>query len=126
LAVPAALLHLVAATDAERMVHHQSIPLSNTLLVVETITAAIFGFTIDALAVVGALTRTLGNWIAAALGVVGGIGYGLADGTAAFTRIFDPLFPTAIGIALWAIVVAIGLLVRRSRPIAMSGPGPHE
>ncbi|TMR23738.1 hypothetical protein ETD86_07020 [Nonomuraea turkmeniaca] len=45
-------------------------------------------------------------------GILGGLGYALASGTALFTPLFDPLFPTATGIALWAIAAGIGLLLR--------------
>jgi len=112
MAVPATLLHLIAATDADRINDHLSTPPSDFLLIVETITAPGFGFSIAALALVGAVTRTLGSRVAAVFGVVGGIGYGLAGGTAIFTDLFDPLFPTAIGIAVWAIIAGIGWMRR--------------
>jgi hypothetical protein len=53
-------------------------------------------------------------------GVIGGTGFGLAGGTAIFTDLFDPLFPTAIGIAVWAIIAGIG---RMRRPTATVTPG---
>ena len=113
LATVGALLHLVAATDAERIGDRDSMPpLSGAYMVLETISVPIFAFGIAALAVIGALSRTLGNWFAAVFGVVGGVGYGLAGGTAAFTPVFDFLFPTAIGVGLWTAAVGIGLLRR--------------
>ncbi|MFE9644292.1 hypothetical protein ACFYO0_09180 [Streptomyces sp. NPDC006365] len=109
-----ALLHLVAATDADRIGQSDSTPpLSDVYLVVETISVPLFSFSVAALAVIGALTGTLGNRLTAVLGVVGGIGYGLAGGTAVFTPIFDFLFPTALGVALWMTAAGIGLLLRR-------------
>jgi hypothetical protein len=114
-----ALLHLVAATDAHRIGHGDSTPtLSQVYLVLETIGVPLFSFSLVALAITGAITRTLGNRLTAVLGVVGGIGYGLAGGTAAFTPVFDFLFPTALGIGLWTIAVGIGLLRRRSTSAA--------
>jgi len=51
--------------------------------------------------------------VIAVLGVIGGIGFGLAGATFLFTDRLDFLFPTAAGIALWTIAVGIGLLLRR-------------
>jgi hypothetical protein len=114
LATVGALLHLVAATDADRIGHHDSMPpLSGAYLVLETISVPAFAFAVAALAVIGALTHTLGNWFVAAPGVIGGVGYGLAGGTAAFTPIFDALFPTAIGVGVWAVAAGMWLLLRR-------------
>ncbi|HEU5107616.1 MAG TPA: hypothetical protein VFT95_03485 [Micromonosporaceae bacterium] len=114
LATVGALLHLVAATDADRIGHHDSMPpLSGAYLVLETISVPIFAFGVAALAVIGALTHTLGNRFIAVPGVVGGVGYGLAAGTAVFTPVFDFLFPTAVAVGLWAAAAGIWLLRRR-------------
>lgn len=48
--------------------------------------------------------------MSAALGVVGGVAYGLAGGTFLFTDGLNVLFPFASGIGLWAIAGGIGLL----------------
>jgi hypothetical protein len=110
------LLHLVAASDAERIVHHHNTPITDLHLIVEPITVAAFSFSIAALALIGGATRALGNRWIAVLGIVGGLGYGLAGATFWFTHAFDFLFPTAVAIALWAIAVGVGLLLRqRSR-----------
>lgn len=58
------------------------------------------------------LTRTVGNWVTAALGVVGGMAYGLAGGTFLFTDRLDFLFPFSSAIGLWAIATGIWLLLR--------------
>jgi len=113
LAAPGMLLHLVAASEADRIAAHQSTPIIDVLVIVETITVPAFGFSIAALAVIGAATRTLGNPVTAVPGVLGGVGFGLAGGTFLFTDRLDFLFPTAAGIALWAIAVGVGLLLRR-------------
>lgn len=107
------LLHLVAAVDADAIAAHQSTPLTDVLVVVETIALPAFGFSIAALAVIGAMTHTLGNPITAVFGVIGGVGYGLAGATILVTDKLNFLFPAATGVALWALAVAIGLLLRR-------------
>jgi hypothetical protein len=60
------------------------------------------------------MTRTLDNWVAAALGVIGGLAYALAGGTFLLTDAFDPLFPVSSAIALWAVIVGVAAL-RRGR-----------
>jgi hypothetical protein len=107
------LLHLVAASDATRIAHHEATPITDVQIITETITVPAFGFSIAALAVIGAATRTLGNPVIAVLGVLGGIGFGLAGGTFLITDRLNFLFPTAVGIALWTIGAGIGLLLRR-------------
>lgn len=111
------LLHLVAASEADRIAAGQSTPITNVHVVVETITIPAFGFSIAALSVIGASTRTVGNRLIAVLGVVGGVAYGLAGGTFAFTDALNFLFPVASGIGLWAIAAGIGLLLRSRGPI---------
>jgi hypothetical protein len=112
-ATPGMLLHLIAAVDAGRIAAHQVTPTADVQVVVETITVPAFGFSIAALAFVGATTRALGNLITAIPGVLGGLGYGLAGATFLFTDKLDFLFPTAAGIAVWAIAVGVELLLRR-------------
>jgi hypothetical protein len=113
LAAPGMLLHLVSASEADAIAAHQSTPITDVEVIVETITVPAFGFSIAALAVIGAMTRTLGNLVTAVPGVIGGVGYGLASATFLFTDRLDFLFPTATGIALWTIAAGIGLLLRR-------------
>jgi hypothetical protein len=55
LAAPGMLLHLIAATDADRIAAHQSTPITDVQVIVESITVPAFGFSIAALAVIGAL-----------------------------------------------------------------------
>lgn len=112
------LLHLVAALDADRIAIHDATPLTDILGVVETVAGPVFGFSIAALAVVGALTRTLGNRVTAVLGLVGGVAYGTATATILFTDKTDFLFPVSAGIGLWTVAAGIGLLAgsRSTRP----------
>jgi len=113
ISAPVALLHLVAAVEADRIARGDSHPLTDVVLVADTVTVPLFGFAVAALAILGAARRTLGNPVAAAFGVVGGVGYALASGTAVFTSALDPLFPTALGVAAWAVVAGAGLVTRR-------------
>ena len=107
------LLHLVAGSEAEEIAAGQSTPITDVHVIAETITVPLFGLSIVALAVVGAATRTLGNWPAAALGAVGGMAYALAAGTFLFTDALNFLFPVSSGIALWAVIAGVGLLWHR-------------
>ena len=113
LSVVSAFLHLVSASDADRIAAGESTPLTDASLGVETLVIPAFGIAIAAL---GAATHTLGNWIAAVFGLTGGIAYALAAGTALLTDALNFLFPAAAGIAVWAILVGIGML-RSSRPV---------
>lgn len=106
------LLHLVVAAEADRLAAGQSTPLTDVHVVAETLTVPAFGFSLAALAVAGARTRTVGNPLTAVLGVVGGVAYGLAGATLLFTDALNFLFPVSTAIALWAIAVGIGLLLR--------------
>jgi len=117
------VLHLFAASDAGRIAAGRSTPLTDVHLVVETITVPLFGFAIAVLAVVGAATRSLGNWLTPLFGVVGGVAYALASGTAAFTDALDPLFPISSVIALWALGTG-GWLLLRARAVAVAPPSP--
>jgi hypothetical protein len=56
------------------------------------------------------MTRTLGGWLAAPFGVIGGVGFALAGATFLFTDKLDPLFPLAACIALWALAAGVHLL----------------
>lgn len=113
-AAAGSLLHLVAGSEADRIASGASTPLTDVLLVVETIYAPAFGLAIAALALVGAMTHTIGNWVAAVFGVIGGLAYALAGGTFMFTEVLDPLFPISSGMAVWALIAG-GVAVRRSR-----------
>ncbi|HVL06578.1 MAG TPA: hypothetical protein VM388_11350 [Acidimicrobiales bacterium] len=116
----AMVLHLVAGSEADRIAAGQSTPITDVQLVVETLTVPAFGFGIAALALIGSSSRLLGNRVSAAFAVVGGVGYGLAGGTAIFTDALNFLFPAAAGIAVWAVAVGVGLLARPRVPTAQA------
>jgi len=112
LAALATLLQTVAATEADSIAADASTPLTDVSLVLESLGALAFGISIAVLAVVGALTRTIGNRVTAPLGIAGGVAYMLAGGTVLFTEALNFLFPLSAATALWAVVAAIGLLRR--------------
>lgn len=118
----AAFLHLIMASEVDRIAAGQSTPLTDTNLVVETIVTPAFGLSVAALAVLGARTGSFGNRTAAVLAVLGGIPYALAGGTILLTDALNPLFPFAGLLGVWAIVTAASLL--RHRRVATPSPVP--
>lgn len=108
------LLHLIAATEADRMAAGQTTPLTDALIPVETVSVPVFGLGVALLAIVGLRTALVGNRTAAACAVVGGVSYAVAGATFAFTDVFDPLFPLASFIGVWAIVTGGSMLRRRT------------
>jgi hypothetical protein len=79
----------------------------------EIVVDASWGVGMSVLAVVGGLTRTLGNRVTLVLGLVGGTCFALASATIPFTDAFDALFPVASLLGLWAVVVG-SLQLRRA------------
>lgn len=112
-AAAGSVLHLVSGTEADRIAEGASTPLTDVLMVVETIYAPAFGLSIAALALVGAMTRTIGNRVAAVFGVVGGLAYALAGGTFLLTDALDPLFPVSSAMAVWAAIAGVAIMLRR-------------
>jgi hypothetical protein len=74
---------------------------------------ALWGLSVVVVAVVGGLTRTIGNRITIVLGLVGGLCFALASATIAFTDLFDPLFMLSSLIGVWGVVVGAMMLVRK-------------
>ena len=78
------------------------------------VVAAPWALSIAALAVAGGLSRTLGNPVTLALGLVGGLAHALAAATIAYTDRFDGLFPIGSLIGVWAVVIGVMVLLRRN------------
>ncbi len=74
----------------------------------------LWGLGIAALAVAGGLTRALGNPITLVLGLAGGLAFALASATIAYTDRFDPLFPVASLLGIWAVVVGLMVMLRKA------------
>lgn len=109
-----AVIHLFAGTQAAATEDGGTSFLVLLFTGVETVVNPVWGAAMAALAVAGGLTRTLGNRIVLALGVIGGLAFALVTATIAFTDLFDPLFPVASLIAIWCLVVGVIGLVRNT------------
>lgn len=112
-AVLGAVIHLFAATQAAEIEHGGTTPLVALFMGVETIVNPAWGLMIAALAVAGGLTRTLGNRIVLAPGLLGGLAFAVATATIAFVDTFDPLFPVAGLAGLWLVATGVIGLTRR-------------
>ena len=115
-----AVPHLFAASEADAIAAGDSTPITNVHVVLQTVIVPAFGFSMAGLAVIGAQTRTLGNWVTAVPGVVGGVAYGIAGATVLFIDGVAVLFAGAAGLAVWVFAAGVGLLVRSrtARPAA--------
>jgi hypothetical protein len=107
------VIHLFAATQAAEIEHGDTTPLVAAFMGVETIINPAWGLMIAALAVVGGLTRALGNGIVLPLGLLGGLAFAVATATIAFVDTFDPLFPVAGLAGVWLIATGIVGLTRK-------------
>ncbi|MBI2711106.1 MAG: hypothetical protein HYX34_15660 [Actinobacteria bacterium] len=103
----AMVTHLFAALDAESLAGGKPSLVSRVQTVNETVFDAAWGVALATLAVVGGLTRTVGNRITIPFGVVGGLAFALASATIAYTDTFDPLFQVGSLLSLWAILVGV-------------------
>jgi hypothetical protein len=112
-AVLGGVIHLFAATQAAEIEDGGTTPLVAAFMGVETIVNPAWGLMIAALAVVGGLSRALGNRIVLPLGLVGGLAFAVATATIAFVDTFDPLFPVAGLAGVWLIATGLVGLTRR-------------
>ena len=106
-------VHLFSALGADGIADGQQTLVSRVAALNEMLVAAPWALSIAALAVVGGLTRSLGNPVTLALGLVGGLAHALAAATIAYTDRFDGLFPVGSLIGVWALIVGLMTLVRR-------------
>ncbi len=109
-----AVIHLLAATQAAEIEDGSTTPLVTAFMGVETVVNPAWGLTIAALAVAGGLTRTLGNRVVLALGLLGGLAFAVATATIAYIDTFDPLFPVAGLAGLWLVAVGVIGMTRRA------------
>jgi hypothetical protein len=113
-------IHLFAALDAQSLADGEQTIVSRVQTVNEAVVDAAWGLAIAVLAVTGGITRSVGNRATIALGLVGGLTFAVASATIAFTDTFDPLFEVASLLSLWAILVGVIAIRRRSRSSSMS------
>ncbi len=99
--------HLFAALAAESLTDGKQSLVSRVQTVNETVVDAAWGLAVAALAVVGGLTRSIGNRITVAFGFVGGLAFALASATIPYTDTFDPLFKVGSLLSIWAILVGV-------------------
>ena len=112
------ILHVLSALGADGIADGEQTLVYRLLALHETCIAAPWALSIAALAVAGGLSRTLGNPVTLALGLVGGLAHALAAATIAYTDRFDWLFPIGSLIGVWAVVVGLMVLLRRRSPTA--------
>jgi ABC-type branched-subunit amino acid transport system permease subunit len=105
IAVVGMTVHLFQAVNAGEVADGQENLFSQLQVVNETVLNTVWSLSFAVLALVGGLTRTVGNVVTAALGLVGGGAFALASATIAFTDRFDVLFPVGALLGLWAIAV---------------------
>ena len=107
IATAAMAIHLFAALDAQSLADGKQSLLSRVQTVNETIVDATWGLAVATLAVVGGLTRSVGNPITIPFGLVGGLAFALASATIPYTDTFDPLFKVSSLLSIWAILVGV-------------------
>lgn len=100
-------VHLFAALGASSLADGRHSLVSRAQTVNETVVDAAWGLAMATLAVVGGLTRTIGNRITIAFGLVGGVAFALASATIAYTDTFDSLFKAGSLLAVWAILTGV-------------------
>lgn len=107
-------VHLFAALGAESIADGQPSLIYEAQKWNETILNPLWGMAVIALAVASGLTRTFGSRITVPLAVVGGLAWSLASATIAFTDRFDPLFPVASLISVWAVAAGVRWAPRKT------------
>ena len=101
------LVHLLGALNADSIAGGQRNAFYGVQVFSEMVVNSSWGLAFAAIAVAGGVTRTIGNVVTAALGLVGGAAFALASATIAFTDLFDVLFPLSSVLGLWAVVVGV-------------------
>lgn len=121
-----AVVHLLAATQADELERGGATPLVAAFMGVETVLNPAWGLMIAALAVAGGRTHALGNRIILPLGVLGGLAFALATATIAFVDTFDPLFPVAGLAGVWLMSTGVIGLARRETDPTDTSPAEEK
>ena len=107
IATVAMTIHLFAALEAQSLADGKQSLVSRVQTVNETVIDAAWGLAVATLAVVGGLTRSVGNRITITFGLVGGLAFALASATIPYTDTFDSLFKVGSLLSIWAILVGV-------------------
>ena len=107
IATVAMTIHLFAALEAQSLADGKQSLVSRVQTVNETVIDAAWGLAVATLAVVGGLTRSVGNRITIPFGLVGGLAFALASATIPYTDTFDSLFKVGSLLSIWAILVGV-------------------
>ena len=105
-------VHLFAALDAGSLADGKQSLVSRVQTINETVFDAAWGLALAALALVGGLTRSVGNRVTIPFGLVGGLAFALASATIPYTDTFDSLFKVGSLLSVWAILVGV-ITIRR-------------
>lgn len=106
------VVHLFAALGAESLADGKHSLVSRVQTVNETVVQAAWSLALVSLAVVGGLTRSVGNRITIPFGLVGGLAFALASATIPYTDTFDSLFKVGSLLSIWAILVGVSAIRR--------------
>lgn len=111
--VVGATIHLLQPLNAVGIADGNANAMSILMYFVEPLDG-IWALSIAVLAVVGGMTRSVGNIVTASLCAVGAMGFSIAALTIPYTDRFDPLFPMGGLLGLWMIVIGVGRAVGRA------------
>lgn len=109
-------VHLLAALDAGSVANGKESLLVRMQTLNEMVDAS-WGLSLATLAVIGGLTRTVGNRLTIPFGLVGGLAFALASATIPYSDTFDSLFKIGSLLSIWAILVGVISIRRRPRRI---------
>lgn len=106
-------VHLFGALGGDSLADGKHSLISRVQTLNATIDAA-WALAIAALAVLGGLTRTVGNRATIPFGLIGGVAFAVASATVPYTDTFDPLFKMGSLIAVWAVLTGITAIRRQT------------
>lgn len=100
-------VHLFAALGADSLVGGKHSVISQLQTLNEMVVQSVWALTTAALAILGGLTRTVGNRLTMPFGLIGGVAFAIASATIPYTDAFDSLFKMGSLIAVWAILAGV-------------------
>lgn len=100
-------VHLFAALGADSLADGKHSTISRVQTLNETVVQSVWALAIAALAILGGLTRTVGNRLTIPFGLIGGAAFAIASATIPYTDTFDSLFKIGSLLAVWAILTGV-------------------